>query len=74
MRKERSRRGRAAFPKVGVAMMVELGLHNLLAAAVGCQGESEMVLTSQVLSAKPERSLRVPDLAETALRPSPDGS
>ena len=27
MRKARSRRGRAAFPKVGVAVMVELGLH-----------------------------------------------
>jgi hypothetical protein len=28
MRKARSRRGRAAFPKVGAAVMVELGLHN----------------------------------------------
>jgi hypothetical protein len=35
MRKARSRRGRAAFPKVGVAVMVELGLHNPLAAALG---------------------------------------
>jgi hypothetical protein len=61
MRKARSRRGRAAFPKVGVAVMVELGLHNPLAAAVGCRGESEMVLTKQVLSAQPEQSLLIND-------------
>lgn len=35
MRKARTRRGRAAFPKVGVAVMVELGLHNPLADAWG---------------------------------------
>jgi hypothetical protein len=34
MRKARSRRGRAAFPKVGVAVMVELGLHNPLTGAL----------------------------------------
>jgi hypothetical protein len=57
MKKARSRRGRAAFPKVGVAVMVELGLRNPLAAAMGANGESEMVLMKQVLSAQPERSL-----------------
>ena len=36
----RSRRGRAAFPKVGVAVLLELGLPNPLAAALGSQGES----------------------------------
>jgi hypothetical protein len=61
MRKARSRRGRAAFPKVGVAVMVELGLHNPLAAALGAQGESEMVLAKQVLSAQPEKSLLIND-------------
>ena len=61
MRKARSRRGRAAFPKVGVAVMVELGLHNPLAAALGAQGESEMVLAKQVLSAQPEQSLLIND-------------
>ena len=55
MRKARSRRGRAAFPKVGVAVMVELGLHNPLAAALGAKGESEMVLAKRVLSAQPAR-------------------
>jgi hypothetical protein len=61
MRKAKSRRGRAAFPKVGVAVMVELGLHNPLAAAMGAQGESEMVLAKRVLSAQPEKSLLIKD-------------
>jgi hypothetical protein len=61
MRKARSRRGRAAFPKVGVAVMVELGLHNPLAAALGADGESEMVLAKQVLAAQPSKSLMLGD-------------
>jgi len=61
MSKARSRRGRAAFPKVGVAVMVELGLHNPLAAALGAEGESEMVLAKRVLSAQPEKSLLIND-------------
>jgi hypothetical protein len=61
MRKARSRRGRAAFPKVGVAVMVELGWHNPLAAALGAKGESEMVLAKRVLSAQPEQSLLIND-------------
>jgi Transposase DDE domain len=61
MRKAKSRRGRAAFPKVGVAVMVELGLHNPLAAAIGAGGESEMVLAKRVISAQPEKSLLIKD-------------
>jgi hypothetical protein len=61
MRKAKSRRGRAAFPKVGVAVMVELGLHNPLAAAIGADGQSEMVLAKRVLSAQPEKSLLIKD-------------
>ena len=61
MRKARSRRGRAAFPKVGVAVMVELGLHNPLAAALGAKGESEMVLAKRVLLAQPAKSLLLSD-------------
>lgn len=61
MRKARSRRGRAAFPKVGVAVLVELGLHNPLAAALGAKGESEMVLAKEVLAAVPEQSLLILD-------------
>jgi hypothetical protein len=61
MRKARSRRGRAAFPKVGVAVMVELGLHNPVAAALGAKGESEMVLAKEVLTAQPAKSLLIND-------------
>ena len=61
MRKAKSRRGRAAFPKVGVAVLVELGLHNPLAAALGAQGESEMVLAKRVLAAQPAKSLLLGD-------------
>ena len=61
MRKARSRRGRAAFPKVGAAVLVELGLHNPLAAALGANGESEMVLAKQVLPAQPAKSLLLND-------------
>src|SRR6266496_3058653 len=61
MSKARSRRGRAAFPKVGAAVMVELGLHNPLAAALGVKGESEMVLAKQVLLAQPAKSLLLSD-------------
>lgn len=61
MKKARSRRGRAAFPKLGVAVMVELGLHNPLAAALGSEGESEMVLAKRVLALQPELSLMISD-------------
>jgi len=61
MGKARSRRGRAAFPKVGAAVLVELGLHNPLAAALGAAGESEMTLARQVLAAQPARSLLLGD-------------
>jgi len=61
MRKALSRRGRAAFPKVGAAVLVELGLHNPLAAALGAKGESEMVLARRVLSAQPAQSLLLGD-------------
>jgi hypothetical protein len=61
MNKARSRRGRAAFPKVGVAVLVELGLHNPLAAALGPAGESEMVLAKRLVPAQPQQSLLISD-------------
>jgi hypothetical protein len=61
MKKAPSRRGRAAFPKVGLAVMGELGLHNPLAAALGAEGEAEMVLAKRVLARQPERSLLISD-------------
>jgi hypothetical protein len=77
MHKARSRRGRAAFPKVGVAVLVELGLHNPLAAALGAQGESEMVLAKQVLAKVPQQSLLILDryygVPELLLGLAPEG-
>jgi hypothetical protein len=61
MRKAKSRRGRAAFAKVGAAVLVELGLHNPIAAAMGAKGESETVLASRVLPSQPPKSLLLSD-------------
>ena len=61
MSKARTRRQKAAFAKVGVAVMVELGLHNPIAAAIGPQGESEMVLARQLIDQLPEQSLWLSD-------------
>jgi Transposase DDE domain len=61
MRKARSRRGRAAFAKIGAAVLLELGLRNPLAAAFGAEGESEMELARRVWQAQPERSLTLGD-------------
>lgn len=40
MPKAWTRRGRAAFAKVGAVVLLELGLHNPLAATLGAKGES----------------------------------
>jgi hypothetical protein len=61
MPKAASRRFKAAFAKVGVAVLVELGLHNPIAAAIGPKEESEMVLARQLLHRLPENSLLVSD-------------
>jgi Transposase DDE domain len=42
-------------------VMVELGLHNPLAAALGAEGESEMVLAKRVLASQPPNSLLLGD-------------
>jgi len=59
--KAASRRMKAAFAKVGMAMLVELGIHNPLAAAIGKEGESELVLAKQLLGSLPEQSLLMAD-------------
>ena len=61
MQKARSRRGRAAFAQLGVAVMVELGLHNPIAATVGMRAESEMALAKRLLDRLPEKSLLLSD-------------
>ncbi len=59
--KAKTRRHKAAFAKVGVAVLVELGLHNPIAAAIGPKDESEMVLSRQLLDRLPEKSLLISD-------------
>ena len=61
MKKAHSRRGRAAFAQLGVAVMVELGLHNPIAATVGMREESEMELARRLLDRLPEQSLLLSD-------------
>lgn len=59
--KAASRRLKAAFAKVGAVVLVELGVHNPLAAEIGVEGESEMTLAKRLLSRLPEHSLLIAD-------------
>jgi hypothetical protein len=59
--KTRSRRGRAAFAKMTAVVLLELGLHNPLAAAIGRARESEWALAPQVLARLPARALLLGD-------------
>lgn len=60
-KKARTRRGRAAFVKLTTAVLLELGLHNPLAAAIGRQGESEWALAHRLLAQLPKRALLLGD-------------
>lgn len=59
--KAESRRHKAAFAKVSVMTVVELALHNPIAAAVGPKEESEAVLIQEVWDKLPEKSLLLMD-------------
>lgn len=63
MTKAASRRFDAAFAKLGSVVLVELGTHAPLAAAIGAPGEneSEAELAAQVLGSLPEKSLLLAD-------------
>jgi hypothetical protein len=56
-----SRRGRAAFVKLGVAVLLEVGVHNPLAAAIARKGESELALSHRLLAQLPKRALLLAD-------------
>lgn len=60
-RKARTRRGRAAFAKITTAVLLELGLHNPLAAAVGRDDESEWALAKELVTHVPKRALLLAD-------------
>ena len=57
--KAASRRLKATFAKIGAVVLVELGLHNPLAAEIGADGESEMTLAKRLLSRLPAKSLLI---------------
>jgi hypothetical protein len=59
--KARTRRGRAAFAKITTVVLLEIGLHNPLAAAVGRKGESEWALAQRLLAQLPKRALLLGD-------------
>jgi hypothetical protein len=59
--KAASRRMKAAFAKLGAVVLVELGTHRPLAAAIGIHGESEQSLAKNLLGAIPGQSLLIAD-------------
>jgi hypothetical protein len=59
--KAQTRRGRAAFAKITAAVLLEVGLHNPLAAAIGRDGESEWALAQRLLAQLPKRALLLGD-------------
>jgi hypothetical protein len=59
--KARTRRGRAAFAKMTTAVLLEVGLHNPLAAAIGRHGESEWALAQRLLAQVPKHALLLGD-------------
>jgi len=59
--KAKSRRGRAAFAKMRVSVLLELGLHNPLAAAIGRNQESESSLSRSLLAQLPAGCLLLAD-------------
>ena len=59
--KAASRRGRAAFAKLGVAVLLEVGVHNPLAAAIARHGESELALARPLVAQLPKGALLLAD-------------
>ena len=61
LRKAKARRGRAAFAKITTSVLLELGLHNPLAAAIGHKGQSEWALSLSLLARLPKQVLLLAD-------------
>jgi hypothetical protein len=59
--KAQSRCGRAAFAKIGASVLLELGLHNPLAAAIGRRQESESSVSRRLLAQLPAGCLLLGD-------------
>ena len=56
-----ARRGRAAFAKLSVATLLEVGVHNPLAAAIARHGESELALARRLFAQLPKRAVLLAD-------------
>ena len=52
---------RAAFAKITTGVLLELGLHNPLAAAIGRSGQSEWALALELLAQVPKQALLLAD-------------
>jgi hypothetical protein len=61
VKKAQTRRGRAAFAKMTAAVLLEVGLHNPLAAVIGRHGESEWALAQRLLAQVPKRAVLLGD-------------
>ena len=61
VKKAKSRRGRAAFAKLTTGVLLEIGLHNPLAAAIGRHGQSEWELAHGLLAHLPKGALLLAD-------------
>jgi len=59
--KAKARRGRAAFAKIVTGVLLEVGLHNPVAAAIGHQGQSEWALAVSLLARLPKQALLLAD-------------
>lgn len=59
--KAKSRRGQAAFGKLITGVLLEVGLHNPLAAVIGQRGESEWTLALRLLARLPRKALLLAD-------------
>jgi len=61
MPKARTRRGRAAFAKITTTVLLEIGWHNPLAAAIGRRGQSEWDLAHSLFAQLPQQALLLGD-------------
>ena len=59
--KAKTRNGSAAFAKIAMSALVELGTHAPLSAAIGLNGESENELSTRLLTDLPECQLLILD-------------
>ena len=61
IKKNKSRRGQAAFAKMGVGVLLELGLHNPLGAVIGHRGQTEWEMARSLLAQLPKALLLLAD-------------